>query len=54
MIASLISVVAQFEFLMAASCIADGVILSAAAVQAERRISTSTGVAALGDPSARW
>ena len=45
-------VVAHFEFLMASSLV-DGVILSVAVLQAERRISATT-LCATGDPSARW
>ena len=44
--------VAHFEFLMASSLV-DGVILSVAVLQAERRISATT-LCATGDPSARW
>ncbi len=42
----------HFEFLMALSLV-DGVILSGAVLQAERRISATT-LCATGDPSARW
>jgi hypothetical protein len=45
-------VLVNLEFLMAYSLV-DGIILSVAVLQAERRISATT-LYATGDPSARW